>query len=151
MKILDIHEFLRFVCVGLVATSGNLLAVALVRKSCSFDTTLTIGVMTGMVLSFLLSKFFAFRSRSMHFAPGELWRFLFVYAISAGCYWVVSHRAKPIAAMYLGERFAEYVAILVGCCTMAVVSYVGHRFFTYRRAVQVAHDADSYKYDHITG
>ena len=133
MKLIDIREVLRFIVVGGVATLGNVCMVWLIRDQTSFEITLVIGVMTGMAISFLLSKAFAFRSTSWRHAPSELSRFSLVYAVSAGAYWIVSLKVKPLAAVYLDERAAEYAAILFGCGVMAIISYFGHRFFTYRK------------------
>ena len=52
------------------------LAVWLTRRFLSFEVALLAGIATAVAISFALSKFFAFRSRSWNRALGEAARFL---------------------------------------------------------------------------
>jgi putative flippase GtrA len=91
------------------------------------------GILAGLTISFVMSKWFAFRSRSLKRAPAEMARFLIVYAASCSFYW-----GMAVALERLGRecRFSESVAeafgVLAGAGAMTVTSYLGHRFFTYR-------------------
>ena len=87
---IDFGEFARFVLSGVSATIGNMIAVWLTRRFLSFEIALLAGIATAVAISFALSKFFAFRSRSWNRAVGEAARFLIVYATGCVVYWTVA-------------------------------------------------------------
>ena len=61
---LDLAEFIRFVLTGIAAATGNLIAVWMARRYQSFEISLLVGIVVGLIISFILSKRFAFGSRS---------------------------------------------------------------------------------------
>ena len=129
----DYREAARFVISGVIATLGNMLAAWLTRPVMEYRLALLCGVATGMVISFVLSKFYAFRSREMHRSGGELLRFLLVYGLGVAFYFVTALAARTsIANMGFGAAMAEMGGVFFGASTMAVSGYLGHRFFTYR-------------------
>src|SRR6266850_2978265 len=67
---IDVCEFARFVLSGVTAAIGNMVAVWLARRFLSFEIALLAGIATAIAISFALSKFFAFRSRSWNRAIG---------------------------------------------------------------------------------
>jgi putative flippase GtrA len=87
---IDVREFARFILSGVTATIGNMAAVWLARRFLSFEIALLTGIATAITISFALSKFFAFRSRSWNRAVGEAARFLIVYATGCAMYWTVA-------------------------------------------------------------
>ena len=87
---IDVREFARFVLSGVTATIGNMVAVWLARRFLPFEIALLAGIATAIAVSFALSKFFAFRSRSWNPAVGEAARFLIVYATGCVMYWIVA-------------------------------------------------------------
>jgi putative flippase GtrA len=126
-------EFARFILSGIAAASGNLAATWLLRIYVSFEFSLVAGIVTGLAISFALSKWFAFGSRSLQHAGGEVSRFLVVYAISSGIYWVIAIViGRLFLANGLSTKAAETSGILIGGGTMMLTSYFGHRLFTYR-------------------
>jgi putative flippase GtrA len=137
---IDVREFARFVLSGVTATIGNMVAVWLARRFLSFEIALLAGIATAIAISFALSKFFAFRSRSWNRTVGEAARFLIVYATGCAMYWMVA----VIIGMFLlahgvAVEAAEPGGILVGAGTMMLTSYCGHRFFTYRTYQRAKH------------
>jgi putative flippase GtrA len=130
---IDAREFARFFISGIAATIGNILTVKLARSFLSFETALLPGIAVGITISFGLSKFFAFRSRSLNRTAGEVARFLIVYATGCAIYWLVAVFIRIfLLALGLTVNTAEPAGILVGGGTMMLTSYCGHRFFTYR-------------------
>jgi putative flippase GtrA len=128
---IDPKEFGRFVISGLMSTLGNFAGVWLFRLFAPFDTALLAGIVVGVITSFILSKVFAFDARGRTL-PQAI-RFLVVYAIGCGIYWLgamVVARAKVLQA--LGGNADEMAGVVAGAALMMVVSYFGHRFFTYR-------------------
>jgi putative flippase GtrA len=130
---LDPSEFARFVVTGVAAACANLAAVWLARFYASFEISLLAGIVTGLVVSFTLSKWFAFRSHSWQRTGGEASRFLVVYALSSATYWAVAMIVGHfVLAPILSTTAAEMAGILAGAAMMTLTSYLGHRLFTYR-------------------
>jgi putative flippase GtrA len=135
MKItaVDVSELVRFILTGVTATLGNVTSVWLARFYWPFEAALLAGIAAGLTISFFMSKWFAFGSRSWGRAPGEVTRFMVVYAVSCTLYWAVGVVAVRLGRAYgLSVPVAEVLGILTGAGTMTVTSYLGHRFFTYR-------------------
>jgi putative flippase GtrA len=137
---IDVREFARFVLSGVTATIGNMVAVWLARRFLPFEIALLAGIATAIAISFALSKFFAFRSRSWNPAVGEAARFLIVYATGCAMYWMVAVFIRMfLLAHGVAVEAAEPGGILVGAGTMMLTSYCGHRFFTYRTYQRATH------------
>ncbi|MGA8599391.1 MAG: GtrA family protein [Bryobacteraceae bacterium] len=137
---IDVREFARFVLSGVAATVGNMLTVWLTRRFLSFDIALLAGIATAIGISFVLSKFFAFRSRSWNRTVGEAARFLIVYATGCTMYWMVAVGVGMLLLAHgVAAEAAEPGGILVGAGTMMLTSYCGHRFFTYRTYHRATH------------
>jgi putative flippase GtrA len=137
---IDVREFARFVLSGVAATIGNIVAVWLTRPFLSFEIALLAGIATAVAISFALSKFFAFRSRSWNRAVGETARFLIVYATGCAVYWMTAVSIRMfLLAHGVAVEAAEPGGILVGAGTMMLTSYSGHRFFTFRTHQRAKH------------
>jgi putative flippase GtrA len=140
--VVDILELSRFVIVGATAAVGNIASVCLTRFFAPFEIALLVGIVAGLIISFVLSKFFAFGSRSWHCVSGEATRFLVVYALGGAAYWAAAVVSKRFAlALGVAPRMAEIGGVLVGAGIMALMSYFGHRFFTYQTYQQAAERA----------
>ena len=127
---IDVREFARFVLSGVSATIGNMIAVWLTRRFLSFEIALLAGIATAVAISFALSKFFAFRSRSWNRAVGEAARFLIVYATGCALYWTVAvYIRRFLLAHGVAIEAPEPGGVVVGAGTMMLTSYCGHRFF----------------------
>jgi putative flippase GtrA/SAM-dependent methyltransferase len=138
--VIDVREFARFVLSGLTATIGNVTAVWLTRRFLSFEIALLAGIATATIISFSLSKLFAFRSRSWNHAVGEAARFLTVYTTGSAIYWMIAVFIRTfLLARGVAIEVAEPGSILVGAGTMMLTSYCGHRFFTYRTYQRAKH------------
>ena len=137
---IDVREFARFVLSGVTATVGNMLTVWLTRRFLSFDIALLAGIAMAIAISFALSKFFAFRSRSWNRTVGEAVRFLIVYATGCTMYWMVAVVVRMLLLAHgVAVEAAEPGGILVGAGTMMLTSYCGHRVFTYRTYHRAKH------------
>src|SRR6516162_2551168 len=137
---IDVREFARFVLSGVTATVGNMLTVWLTRRFLSFDIALLAGIAMAIAISFALSKFFAFRSRSWNRTVGEAVRFLIVYATGCTMYWMVAVVVRMLLLAHgVAVEAAEPGGILVGAGTMMLTSYCGHRVFTYRTYQRAKH------------
>lgn len=126
------HDFVRFVISGGIATVANLASVEAARRHFSFEQSVGIGIAVAVTCSFLLTKFFAFRSRELHRTRGELARFLAVYTVGLLVYGGTAFAARAVLLAAVPEKLAEPVAVLIAAATMTVTGYFGHRYFTYR-------------------
>ena len=116
---IDVREFARFVLSGVTATVGNMLTVWLTRRFLSFDIALLAGIAMAIAISFALSKFFAFRSRSWNRTVGEAVRFLIVYATGCAVYWMVAVSIRMFLLSHgVAAETAEPGGILMGAGTM---------------------------------
>ena len=137
---IDMREFTRFFLSGVTATIGNMAAVWLARCCLPFEVALLVGFATGITISFVLSKVFAFRSRPWNRAIGEAARFLIVYAGGCSIYWALAIFVRTfLVAHGASLQAAEPGGILAGAGSMMVTSYCGHRYFTYRTYRRVKH------------
>jgi putative flippase GtrA len=133
VAVVDIREFARFVLTGVVAALGNIAAVWLARFFVPFEIALLAGIVAGLTISFILSKLFAFDSRSWNGAGGQAARFLTVFVLSSAVYWGVAVVIGRFALLHgVATAMAEMGGVLVGAGAMMLTSYFGHRFFTYR-------------------
>jgi putative flippase GtrA len=143
----DMLELSRFVIVGATAALGNIASVCLARFFAPFEIALLVGIIAGLMISFVLSKWFAFGSRSWHRVGAEATRFLIVYAFGGAAYWAAAVVGKRFALAHgAAPKMAEIGGVLVGTGIMTLTSYFGHRFFTYQtyqHAAERAGDASS--------
>jgi putative flippase GtrA len=98
-----------------------------------FEIAILAGIVSGMTISFVLSKWFTFGSRSWERTPGEVGRFLLVYSVGCAVYWSVAMITKTIVSIYgFAPTIENAISVFLGAGTMMFTSYFGHRFFTYR-------------------
>jgi putative flippase GtrA len=130
---IDIREFVRFVLSGVVAAVGNITIAWLARFYVKFEFALIAGIVGGLVISFVLSKLFAFGSSSWSGTGREAARFLGVYLLGSAVYWGVAVLTERLLRSHgVATDLAEIGGILVGAGTMALTSYIGHRFVTFQ-------------------
>jgi putative flippase GtrA len=139
LELVNIRELFRFLLTGVVATLGNLTMVWAVDHFVAYQWSLLLGLSTGFSISFLMSKLFAFRSRTWRNAHHEAGRFMLVYGVGSTIYWCVSMVAGTSVLPHLmPKQYAHLVAVIIGAGIMTFTSYFGHRFFTYRRRTAVS-------------
>jgi putative flippase GtrA len=132
---MDFREFARFVVGGGLATIGNLCTVWVARTMTSFNLALVCGIGVGITISFLMSKFFAFRSTSWSGSRGEAMRFLLVHGAGLLCYWAAAVGMRKLLSMHVSSAVADVSGVLTGSAVMVFTGYFGHRLFTYRNNV----------------
>lgn len=133
MRAMDSREAFRFVVTGCAATIGNLATVAVARGEMSYNVALICGIVVGMILSFFLTKFFAFRMRALSGMSGETGRFLIVYCFGLLIYYFAAIQVRAVLVQFEAPpAVADIAGVVAGGGLMAVTGYFGHRFFTYR-------------------
>ncbi len=120
---------LRFLAVGVWNTGFGYLAFALLYFLFSpfvhYMAILAATVVVNVTNSFLCYKFLVFRTRGHYLR--EYLRFYAVYAVPIGLGFVL----LPVAIEVL--KLNAYVAQALITVLMAVVSYLGHKHFSFRR------------------
>jgi putative flippase GtrA len=140
-SIVDPREFARFVVTGIIATIGNMTAVAVALNFTSYQIAVIVGIAVGASISFPLAKILAFQSRDWRDARTEMPRFVLVYAIGVSISWLVSMAfGHGVLLRFLPLRQAELLGALIGAGTCTVTNYLGHRFYTYRGTRRTAAD-----------
>ena len=133
-KLVDVREFLRFFFSGLTAATANIGTAWLIRPYTSFGISLLVGLAAGFSVSFVLSKWFAFRSCSWRKAAAELRRFVVVYALGSSVYWIATFAIRRVLdSSELPTRLGDILSMVGGSALMMLSSYLGHRFFTYHK------------------
>jgi putative flippase GtrA len=130
---LNFWEFTRFLLGGGVATVGNLCTVWLLRSDISYGAAVICGIGVGATISFLMAKYFAFRSRSLAGTGGELIRFLLVYGFGLALYWSTAVVTRTMLLDRTSAFVADTSGVLAGAAMMVISGYFGHRFFTYAK------------------
>ena len=137
--LLDLHEFGRFFLTGVTATVGNVATVAGLSGALPYSRALLAGLLAGFVISFVMGKLFAFRSKSLEGTSGELARFCLVYVFGAVIFWLVGMTVGlKLAPQVMPQQMAEVAGVLAGASVMVATSYIGHRWFTYARSVETS-------------
>jgi putative flippase GtrA len=143
-RLLDSLEFVRFAFSGVIAACSNFFAVWVARRAVSYEASLVIGVATGLIISFILSKWYAFGATSLRSVKSEVIRFLAVYCVGSAIYWGV---AVVVSSKLKGNLFdpstGETLGVLVGAAAMMFATYLGHRYFTYRTYREAAGDVST--------
>jgi putative flippase GtrA len=128
-----IHEGARFLVAGSAASAVNWLVRLAVSFVVSFPVALVIGAISGMALGFVVYRTWVFpqSARRMHHQAAI---FLLVNAVTAAfvitAALLIVHAIEGVAfPLRVKESFAHAVAIGLG----AIISFIGHRQFTFAR------------------
>lgn len=131
-------EFARFVLVGGFAALVNLAARALLSLAMPYEAAVAVAYLFGMTTAFLLSRAYVF-ARSGRRAREEYIRFGLVNLVALAQVWAVSVALLRWGLPAIGWAWqAELVAHAAGVASPVATSYLGHRYFTFRRAARSA-------------
>jgi len=132
------HSFTRFLLVGLLNTAVGLSATYILLNAArlGYWPSTLLGNGVGAVVSFVLNRSFTFRSE-VHWLPGMV-----KFGLVIGICYVLAYSIGMEAVQWLlplvwerpGVRVIENMAVLCGMGLYTVLSYSGHRWFTFRKA-----------------
>lgn len=133
MTALWIHQqFLAFVAVGTLAASCSILVRYLANLVVPFEFAVAISHVSGMLCAFTLNKLVVF-SKTSHPTIVELGRFALVNMLSLVVATVVGSIAFRLLLPALGiEKYADWIAHLIGLGACAIPSYLAHRHYSFR-------------------
>jgi len=127
-------QFFRFLATGGVAAAVNLASRYVLNFFMSFEVAVAVAFLVGVSTGYALAKIFVFQ-RSGQTVATEFKRFATVNLAALGLVWPISVGL----AIYLFPvvRFtwhAADVAHFIGVMSPAIISYFGHRHYTFKSA-----------------
>jgi putative flippase GtrA len=125
--------FLRFLLAGGIAALFNMASRLLLSAFMPFEAAVALAYLIGMATAFLLMRSFVFGASERD--PGaEFGRFALVNLVAFCAVWLVSVSLARIAFPAIGFTWhAETIAHVIGVLSPVVLSYWGHKAFTFRR------------------
>lgn len=127
------ERFMRFLLVGALAASLNVAARWLLDLTMPYEAAVALAYLVGMIAAFVMSKRFVFERSGAPVAV-QFVRFAAVNAVAFVQVWLVSVGLARLAFPAAGFVWhADTLAHLIGVASPIVTSYIGHRFFSFRR------------------
>ena len=128
----ELKRFMRFAGAGAVAAIANVLSRMGLSHIMGYSASVTLAYLVGMVVAFTLTRMFVFDDTENPWQK-ELIRFALVNAVAFVQVWVVS----ILLAHWLFPKMhftwhAESVAHIVGVGSPIILSYFGHKHFSFR-------------------
>jgi putative flippase GtrA len=124
-------QFLRFLSTGGLAAVVNLLSRRELNKLMSFEIAVVLAYLLGMITAYVLARRFVFQASGRP-VVSELKRFAIVNVFSLVLVWSISvglanHLFPVIGLIWHPDDIAHFI----GVAAPAVVSYFGHRAYTF--------------------
>lgn len=138
MSMVSGREFACFCLAGLTAAAANLGAVWIARNFFALERAVFCGILAGILISFILSKFVVFNAGKSEQTGRELALFIAIYGFGSTVYWTVAVTGAGVLTRWLGRWDAEVAATILGAGCMMVTSYLGHKLFTFATGAKQA-------------
>lgn len=124
-------EFIRFVLAGGLAAVANIASRWLLSSTMPFEAAIVVAYVIGMITAFILTRHFVF-DRSERHVKSEALRFVLVNLLALAQVWIVSVALVEWVFPMIGLVWqAELIAHVIGVLSPVVVSYFGHKHFTF--------------------
>ncbi len=124
-------EFVRFVLAGGVAADANIMSRCLLSSIMPFEAAIVVAYLIGMITAFGLTRQFVFEKSQRH-VRSEALRFVLVNLVALLQVWIVSIGLADWVFPKIGFIWqAELSAHIIGVLSPVVISYFGHRYFTF--------------------
>ena len=124
-------EFVRFLSTGGFAAAVNLCSRYQLNKVLSFEIAVALSYLFGMVTAYVLARVFVFQA-SGRSVVAEFKRFAIINVFSLVLVWSISVALARHLFPAIGFRWhADDIAHFIGVAAPAVVSYFGHRAYTF--------------------
>jgi putative flippase GtrA len=128
-------RFTKFLLAGGVAALVNLVSRWIIQHYTSFEVAVVIAFCFGVTTAYLLGRGFVFE-RTGRPVLEEFRRFLIINLAALVPVWGISVGLANFVFPWTGFGWhPEDVAHVIGVLAPAVVSYFGHRFYTFARHV----------------
>lgn len=128
------RRFGSFVLVGGFAALVNWLSrIAFSSMGLGYTLAIVCAYVIGMATAYVLNKRFVFEA-SGRTAQSEVWRFVLVNVVALAQVWAVSVVFERWLLPAMGWDWRpEEVAHAIGVISPVLTSYLGHRYFTFRK------------------
>jgi putative flippase GtrA len=125
-----IVEFARFLGVGGVAASANLVSRYFLDLVMPFEVAVVLAYMVGMVVGFFLFRNTLFKGYALD--ARLIMRFIWVNLLGAALAWAISSILARHALPLIGWTWHPFeVAHLLGVAAPAITSYFLHKHYTF--------------------
>ena len=132
MNKLNHREFLQFLFFGGLSASLNFLSRIGFSQFVSYRIAIVLAYLIGMLTAFIFYKYFVFEKSDRHYKE-ELRDFTIVNIFSIIQVWLISVGLAEYFFPYISFHFyPEAVAHFIGLSVLAVTSYYGHKYFSFR-------------------
>ena len=132
LKIMNKKEFIMFVAAGGFAALVNFLSRIAFNIWLSFETSVVLAYLVGMVTAYLLTKFFVFDAKnvsvvssSIKFTIVNILAVIQTYFISVYLYYWLENNID----FMFNKEFAHFV----GIAFPVITSYIGHKYFSFKQ------------------
>jgi putative flippase GtrA len=124
-------QFVRFLSTGGFAAAVNLCSRYQLNKMLSFEFAVALAYLIGMVTAYVLARAFVFQASGRSVAE-EFKRFAIVNVFALILVWSISvGLARYLFPAVSFKSHADDIAHLIGVAAPAVISYLGHRAYTF--------------------
>jgi putative flippase GtrA len=128
------RQFLRFLLTGGLAALVNLGCRYALNLAMPFEAAVPLAYLFGMVTAYVLARLYVF-DESGRSRLDEFKRFALVNVIALFVVWGISVGLAQVFFPWIGFTWhAEDIAHVIGVLSPAVISYFGHRSYTFARA-----------------
>ncbi len=127
-------EFMQFLVVGGFAALVNFVSRIIINEWVGYRLAVILAYLVGMLTAFILSKIYVFEKSGRHHWH-ELRDFTLVNLLAVVQVWLISVGLAEYLFPAVGYTFyAPEVAHLVGLAIPAVTSYLGHKYYSFRKS-----------------
>ncbi len=127
-------QFVRFLLTGGVAALVNLASRYILDIFVSFELAVALAYLFGMTTAYILARLFVFEA-SEDGIGSEFARFAAVNVVALVVVWLVSVGLARVLFPMIGFTwYADDIAHAVGVTVPAITSFIGHKYFTFRKA-----------------
>jgi putative flippase GtrA len=124
-------DFFRFMLTGGAAAAVNIASRWLLSSVMPFEAAVVVAYLIGMITAFSLARQFVFEKSKRH-VSNEAMRFVLVNLVALLHVWIVSVGLAEWVFPKIGLVWqAELIAHIIGVLSPVVVSYFGHKYFTF--------------------
>ncbi|HHF7364950.1 TPA: GtrA family protein [Legionella bozemanae] len=126
-------QFIAFLMAGVIAVIVNFCSRILYSYSFSFSTSIILAYVTGMVVSFILTKFFVFKASQQTFTRSIIF-FILINLIGMSQTLLVSLLFAHYFLPAMDIKSLE-IAHAIGLASPTFTTYLGHKFLTFREKI----------------
>jgi len=126
-------EFILFICSGGIAAVANFLSRIFLNNFLSFSISILIAYCIGMVVAYILMKFYVFKSSKNTNRKSSLYFFL-INLLAVLQTWAVSlYLANYLLPGLNVQHNINELAHAVGVVIPVITSYYGHKLITFKK------------------